>query len=151
MKMHRPKSGFERRVDKSPKLLLAEKSPLIANDLAQELELLGVLTTGIANSVSAALSIIDTRPLDFAVLNVDLRDGKSYPVARRLVQFGIPFAFFTTFDREEISPEFHHIPRLAKPQDSGVIAELIAGLIRRPPSPAPRRASGDGFKTSCCH
>jgi CheY-like chemotaxis protein len=112
------------------KILLAEKDVVVATDLAFELEALGLTISSITSSVESLWQLIGTKKVDFAILNVNLQDGVSYPAAKRLKALGIPFIFLTSFEKSEIDPEFHDIPRLSKPQDSRAIAEFVADLVR---------------------
>lgn len=111
-------------------LLLAEDDAVVALDLAQELEAAGLAISGIAHSVKEAMRLIERQTADIALLNVSLRDGDSYPVARRLRALGIPFVFLTSFSRDEIHPEFRDAPHLPKPQAPAAIAAFVAEMIR---------------------
>ena len=111
------------------RVLLAEKDDLVTTDLAVELENSGLTVSAMTSSCVSALRVIDENSLDFALLNVELLDGASYPVAKRLKALGIPFVFFTSFEKSEIDLEFHDVPRLAKPQDSRFVADFVAGLL----------------------
>ncbi|EDQ03595.1 hypothetical protein OIHEL45_16526 [Sulfitobacter indolifex HEL-45] len=101
-----------------------------------------------ASSSVSALKVIDESSLDFALLNVELQDGTSYPVAKRLKALEIPFVFFTSFEKSEIDLEFHDVPRLAKPQDARFVADFVAGLMKTlaqtPTHPAKRKEASTG-------
>lgn len=112
------------------RVLLAEDDILVATDLALELESSGMSISAMTSSFASTLNAIDKKPLDFAVLNVELRDGNSYPAAKRLKSLGIPFVFFTGLERSEIDPEFLDIPRLAKPQPSKSVAEMVVKFLQ---------------------
>ena len=110
------------------RILLAEDDVMVAIDLAAELEAAGMVIAGITGSVSGALVLIEQNELDFAVLNISLQDGESYPAARQLLARGIPFAFLTSFETVEIDEGFRDIPLLKKPQTTGRIVEHLARL-----------------------
>lgn len=110
-------------------ILLAEEDVVVATDLASELEALGLFLSHITSSVEGVLKGIEAKQVDFAILNVSLQDGVVYPAARRLKAVGIPFAFLTSFDKDEIHPEFRDVPRLSKPDESKAIAEIVARLV----------------------
>ena len=111
------------------RVLLAEKDDLVTTDLAVELENSGLTVSAMTSSCVSALKVIDENSLDFALLNVELLDGASYPVAKRLKALGIPFVFFTSFEKSEIDLEFQDVPRLAKPQAPRLVADFVAGLL----------------------
>ena len=75
-------------------ILLVEDETLIALDISMTLEDEGAAVTGPFATVATALPACD-RPLDAAVLDVDLCGAKSFPIADRLAARGIPFVFYT--------------------------------------------------------
>lgn len=110
-------------------VLLAEKDVVVAKDLASELNAQGIRVSAVATSVSGAIKWLENNELDFALLNVRLNDGFSYPIAARLSASGVPFAFFTGRDQSEIIAEFRGIPCLTKPQDTVVVAEFTVRIL----------------------
>lgn len=122
--------------------LLAEHDALVAMDLAYELEARGIEIAGITSSLEGALKLIEEKSLDLAIMTVELQDGLSYPAARRLRALGIPFAFFTSFGKDEIDAEFSDVPYLSKPQDSVTFAafvEIFVKSLPQGPAAAPKR------------
>ena len=111
-------------------VLLAEKYALIATDLAWELEARGLVLSKIAYSLVGTLKAVEEEGVGFALLNIELQGGLSYPAARRLRARGIPFAFLTSFEDDEIDPKFRNVARLSKPQDPKIIAECVLGFVR---------------------
>src|SRR3954466_6402529 len=81
-------------------LLVVEDEYLIAADLTTSLESLGVEVIGPAASVEEALSLIENYggSLDGAVLDVNLRNERVFPVADKLSERGVPFVFTTGYD-----------------------------------------------------
>lgn len=114
------------------RVLLAERDVLVAMDLASELETAGIATVGITASMVEALKLVDDKQVDFALLNVGLREGASFPLAKRLTALGIPFAFLTSFEQEDIAPEFRNVPRISKPQYTCEIAKSVCKLLEGP-------------------
>lgn len=111
------------------RILLAEEDVVVATDLAFELEALGLTISAKTSSVEGLWKLIEAEEVDFAILNVSLQNGVSYPAASRLKALGIPFVFLTSFEKSEIDPEFLSVPRLAKPQASKAIAKYVADLV----------------------
>ncbi len=114
------------RKDKPYSALIIEYDFIIAADLAHELESRGMVIAGIAESIDGALNVIYESNLDFVVMNVKLKDGLSYTVARKLKDLSIPYAFFTSFEKDEIENEFSDVPHLLKPKDSRDVVEFIS-------------------------
>jgi len=112
------------------RVLLAEDNTVVAADLVWELEALGITVVEIVRSLEEALEWINGGKTYFALLNVFLKGRVSYPAARQLKSFGIPYAFFTGLEKAEIEPEFSDIPHLSKPQSSKAVAKSVNDLLR---------------------
>lgn len=97
---------------------------------------LGCDVVGPAPNVQRALEVIDGSSPDAALLDIDL-DGESVaPVAARLRERSIPFAFTTGYQDPDLPPEFHSAPQLRKPFRSQQLAEVIATLLKDRTAPA---------------
>ena len=86
------------------RLLVVEDEYLIAADLTQTLERIGVVVVGPVGSVETALELVKEEGcrLDGAVLDVNLHGQRVYPVAEALAGCGVPFLFTTGYDAEAI-------------------------------------------------
>jgi DNA-binding response OmpR family regulator len=77
------------------RILVVEDEPVIGLVLADMLEELGAEVDGPWPSAAEALSaLVDERPAA-ALLDLHIEDGTSLPVADRLAEAGIPFAFLS--------------------------------------------------------
>jgi CheY-like chemotaxis protein len=121
----KPKVRYSHK-DKPYSALIIEYDYIIATDLAHELESRGVVIAGVAETIDGALNIIYESNLDFVVMNVKLKDGLSYTVARKLKDLSIPYAFFTSFEKDEIENEFSGVPHILKPKDSQDVGAFIS-------------------------
>jgi CheY-like chemotaxis protein len=112
---------------KGRRFLVVEDEYLIAADLTASLELLGVEVVGPAASVDEALVLVanDRGRLDGAVLDINLRNERVYPVADLLAARGVPFAFTTGYDDVVIPRAYACAPRWEKPVDK---AQLVRWL-----------------------
>jgi DNA-binding LytR/AlgR family response regulator len=110
-------------------LLVVEDEYLIAVDLAASLELLGAEVIGPAASVQEALSFVETdgSRLDGAVLDINLRNERVYPVADSLMARGVPFVFTTGYDATALPISYACAPRCEKPVDK---AQLVRWLSK---------------------
>jgi CheY-like chemotaxis protein len=104
---------------KGRRLLVVEDDYLIAADLANSLEELGIDVVGPAGSVEDALDLVERQGerLDAAVLDINLREERVYPVANALAARGIPFVFTTGYDAVAIPEAYASAPRCEKPVD----------------------------------
>jgi CheY-like chemotaxis protein len=74
-------------------ILLVEDDVLIGMMLADMFDALGYPEPAQAASVEDALAIIAARPVDAALIDINLGDAKGWPVADALAARDIPFAF----------------------------------------------------------
>ncbi|CAO4155252.1 hypothetical protein LPLAFNJD_LOCUS4398 [Methylorubrum aminovorans] len=79
-------------------VLLLEDDYLIANAMDTEFEALRAQVIGPAASVEVALELIAANEHDAAVLDINLHEVMSYPVAEALLARGIPFVFATGYN-----------------------------------------------------
>ena len=111
------------------RVLLVEDEPLIAMMLEDFLDALDRQVAGTADSVAAALPLVEAGNVDAAILDVNLRGGeKSFAIADALAAKDIPFVFATGGGGDEIAPEHRDRPRLAKPFTMDGVEKALAGL-----------------------
>lgn len=112
---------------RAPAILIVEDQLLIAMDLEAQLQEAGLSVSGIANSVNQAMeAIAETRP-DFAILDVNLGDETSIPVAVELRRRAIPYIFATGYgDSSTLPEEYKDIPIVRKPYEGRGIIEALA-------------------------
>jgi CheY-like chemotaxis protein len=121
------------------RILVVEDDYLIAAELVQSLQELGVVVIGPARSVADALATVaGETPIDAAVLDVNLGVEKVFPVAARLQELGLTFVFATGYDQRIIPSAYASIPRFEKPVDICALAPILSdklGLARSVPAP----------------
>lgn len=110
------------------RVLVVEDVFLIAEDLADQLASWGCKVVGPDGRVAGALQKIAEDALDGALLDVNLKDETSFPIATALAARGIPFIFLTGYDGKTVFPEeFRASPKLSKP----VISEQLARAMEQ--------------------
>jgi general stress protein YciG/CheY-like chemotaxis protein len=111
-------------------LLLAEDDYLIAEEMVFTLEQHGAEVVGPVPTVSAALELIATESLrlDGAVLDINLRDERVFPVATLLSRKGIPFVFVTGYGRSAIPGLYSSVPLFEKPLSHKEFAGMLPFL-----------------------
>lgn len=87
-----------------------------------------------ANSNAEALQITHGSPPDFAILDLQVIDGYSYPTARELRSLNVPFIFATGFGASTLDPEFESAAVVSKPFDFGQLEAVVKGLPGSLPS-----------------
>ena len=109
-------------------ILIVEDEPLIAMMIEDFLDVLGKTLAGSADSVAAALPLVAAGGIDAAILDVNLRGEKSFPVAAALAERGVPFVFATGGSGDSVDPEWRDRPTLSKPFTMDGIAKALDAL-----------------------
>jgi CheY-like chemotaxis protein len=114
------------------KVLVVEDNFLIAELIHSLLDECGCETIGPAPRVSLALALVDDSHLDGAFLDINLAGEYCFAVAELLRERGVPFAFLSGYDDDEIIPlAFREVPRISKPFDNHHVASIAARLFSR--------------------
>ncbi len=110
------------------RILIVEDEYLIAMDLALKLGDIGADVVGPAGSVAEAMELVESTggSLDGAVLDVNLRDERVYPVADALAALGVRFIFASGYDAGLMPPAYAEVPRCAKPIDTAMIIRFLS-------------------------
>jgi DNA-binding response OmpR family regulator len=110
------------------RILIVEDDVLIALDL-QSIVLEAVdAEVLLSRSVALAKDLIE-QPVDLALLDVDVTNGKTFEVAMLLKRRQVPFVFLSGSRREHIPAELLDAPFLAKPFDPRRVVEQIRKII----------------------
>ncbi|HSP24895.1 MAG TPA: response regulator [Saliniramus sp.] len=106
------------------RILILEDDPFIALDLAQIVETLGHEVVDVCNCIAAARRQVDNR-VEFALLDIDVRDGKSFSIATALEERGIPFAFVSGSLPEDLPYSLRRAPFITKPfREAAILRSL---------------------------
>jgi light-regulated signal transduction histidine kinase (bacteriophytochrome) len=110
-------------------VLLVEDSMIIALDGEDALKALGAANVDTAATVARALTLIEERPLGFALLDFNLGLETSLGIADTLLARGVPFLFATGYGDELDLPErLAGTPIVRKPYSTDTLGRAIAGL-----------------------
>lgn len=111
-------------------VLLVEDSLIIALDAEDIATRLGAETVSTAATVEGALDIIEAARPTVAMLDINLGDSNSFPVANRLADLGIPFLFATGYGEQAQLPMEHRgRPVVQKPYTIENVARAIDSLL----------------------
>ncbi len=111
-------------------VLVAEDEALIALDLDATLRGFGCEVLGPAPTIAGALALLAGRRPNAALLDLDLIDGWSEPVAEALCAARVPFALVTGHRRDGLdTPALRDAPHLAKPFGPEGLRSLLLGLV----------------------
>lgn len=95
------------------RVLIVEDEYALARDLCAYFADMGAVILGPASSVGEAEKYVALA--DVAVLDIDLRGLKVFPIADDLARRGVPFIFFTGRSDIALPFRFRHAGRLEKP------------------------------------
>lgn len=99
------------------RVLLVEDDFLVAENMREVLEGLGMEVVGPIGWVDEALLFIEANPgaFDAAVIDINLHGARSYPIADVLCARNVHFVFTTGYSGNAISERFRGYPRCEKP------------------------------------
>ena len=109
------------------RVLIVEDEYFIAADLKRALKQQGAEVVGPVGNLSAGFDLADT-PLDAAVLDVNLEEALSYPIADRLRARRVPYLFLTGYDGWSLPATYRDDARLAKPFAIHAVMEMLERL-----------------------
>ncbi len=110
--------------------LVVEDEAVIGFMVEDMLADLGCRVAGVAPDVETALGLLAAEPVDIAVLDVNLGNERSFPVADALRRRRIPFLFATGYGAGGIPAGYSDVPVLAKPYSSELLRRSLTGLVR---------------------
>ena len=112
------------------KVLLVEDSLIIALDAEDLLDRLGADFVTTESSVVSAIAAIETERPDFAILDINLGDHDSVPIANRLAELGVPFMFATGYGEQSQLPDaLKPRPVLQKPYTLASLSRRLGELL----------------------
>ena len=108
----------------SVRVLILEDDPLIALDLQAIVEGQGHEVVGVCDTLAEGRYQL-AAGFDFALLDIDLSDGKSFDFASALTERRIPFAFVSASRRSELPAHLRGAQFIAKPYAEAAILRSI--------------------------
>ncbi|WP_116090061.1 response regulator [Sphingomonas crusticola] len=97
------------------RVLIVEDEMTIALLLEEMVEDLGHQVAGLAMRLPQAIELAHSRPLDLAILDVNLDGHMSYPVAEVLAERGVPYVFATGYGSAGIDAQYRDRVIIKKP------------------------------------
>ncbi len=107
-------------------VLVVEDQLIIALDLEMLLREQGAEDVQLCGSAEDALKCIASDQPDVAILDVNLGNTTSFPVAKELQRLGVPFIFATGYGNEvEFPRELRSVPLVGKPYCLSTMREAL--------------------------
>ena len=116
----------------SRRIFVVEDSPVMAEVLAEMLKDFGCEVVGPMGNLGIALEMAAAEAIDAAVIDLNIRGGKVYPVARTLSQRGIPFLVVSGYGDWTMPAEWRTRPRLVKPFTPEALEAELRALLAAP-------------------
>jgi CheY-like chemotaxis protein len=111
------------------RVLVVEDEYLVAMLIEDVLEECGCSIVGPCGTVAAALEAAQTDTFDLAVLDVNLRGLKVYPVAELLAERHVPFLFLSGYGDDAIPPGRSTWKVCTKPFRSNDLVAMLQGVL----------------------
>jgi CheY-like chemotaxis protein len=113
------------------RILVVEDEMMVLLLIEDMLADLGCKSVTTAATVDQALALMEGRVFDVAMLDVNLKGQKSYPVADALVARDIPFVFSTGYSDHVTRADYPEQPVLQKPYKFEELVEVLTRILAR--------------------
>lgn len=117
------------------RVLLVEDESLIAM-MAEDMLLDLGCEVVVAMRLDKALAYVRSQRFDLAVVDVNLGDARSYPIADLLFASSTPFLFATGYSQAGLEPAYRNVPVIQKPYQAAqmehLLSRLVTGALPRP-------------------
>jgi DNA-binding response OmpR family regulator len=114
------------------RVLVVEDDPLLAMDLEATLVEAGAVVVGLCRSLDEAMLRSDAGDFAVAVLDFGLGSETVSPVARRLINRGVPFVLYTGKSRHESSlSEWRDCSIVEKPASRRALVSAVRTALSR--------------------
>ena len=110
------------------RILVVEDEILIAMMIEQALAKFGCEILGPISKLDNALQSAREETFDAAILDVNIRGGRVYPVAQVLRTRGIPFLLASGYGDWALPEAFRDQPRLTKPFGSDDVLNAVRAI-----------------------
>jgi CheY-like chemotaxis protein len=111
------------------RILVVEDSPLIAAVLEDMLKDFGCTVVGPTGNMAFAVDLAGAEALDGAIIDLNIRGGKVYPVAEVLRDRGVPFLLASGYADWTLREDFKDRPRLTKPYSAETVQQKLLALL----------------------
>ncbi len=113
---------------KTFRILVVEDEPWIAMDLETMIVELVTATVVVGRSIAAAKEVLH-EALDFAFLDVEVTDGKTFEIAQILERERVPFVFVSASPRDQLPFELRSAPFIPKPFHATQIERALQAVV----------------------
>jgi two-component SAPR family response regulator len=112
-----------------PRVLIVEDEALVATILKEMVDECVTATVVVEPSVADTKKAL-LEPIDFAFLDVQVTNGKTFEIALMLERKRVPFIFVSGSPQNELPSDLHAVPVISKPFSSAQIERALRALSR---------------------
>ena len=127
--MDEPRADSPQEALAGRRILVVEDSPVVAQAADDMLRDMGCVVVGPATTMAPALDMAGEQPIDAAIVDLNIRGGKAFPVLRILRDRSIPFLLTSGYADWSMPEEWQGQPRLAKPYTPNQLREALLNLL----------------------
>lgn len=114
----------------SQSVLLVEDSLIISLDAEDIVARLGADNITTQATTQGALDFLETAKPSLAILDINLGDRTSFPIADRLLELGVPFIFASGYgEQASLPPEHRNRPVVQKPYTLENVAAALMEIL----------------------
>jgi CheY-like chemotaxis protein len=106
------------------RVLIVEDEPLVSMTIEEIVENAVPSVVVVKSSVQEAKAVIE-EVFHFALLDVDVTNGKTYEIARLLAVKRVPYVFVSGSVKSHLPAEFQDVPFIAKPFLNSQIRDAV--------------------------
>ncbi|WP_265562020.1 response regulator [Sphingomicrobium arenosum] len=111
------------------RILLVEDSPVMSLKTEDALRESGYFVVGPAYDMPAALDLAGREQIDAAIVDLNIRGEKSFPVLEILNGRNVPFVITSGYADWTMPEEWMERPRLQKPYEEEALIKKIGRLV----------------------
>ena len=119
--------------DPPKRVLVVEDSPVVSLDAEEVLSSCGFHVVGPAPNMAMGLELAQKEQIDVAVVDLNLRGGKAFPILRVLAERDIPFLVTSGYADWTMPDEWLDRPRLSKPYSAELLTRSLAEILESKP------------------
>jgi CheY-like chemotaxis protein len=124
---------LENTVKRDPmKILVVEDNVLAADLIAEALAVEGCMVVGPVGTLEDGMDILSQAGITGALLDINLHGADSFPIAYRLRDRGVPFAFVTAYSELVVPEDLRGAPRFSKPFTPWELASAAIAAFSTP-------------------
>ena len=111
------------------RVLLVEDSPVVAPFTADLLGELGYAVIGPAPNLASARQLIESEPIDAALMDIHIRGERVFPMCELLDAKGVPFILTSGYADWQVPEKWADRPRLLKPYTIGDVQAAFSEML----------------------